>query len=39
MLERGVRISTNGRWHMSSAHTDEDVEKTVAAAYDALRAV
>lgn len=37
MLERGVRLSSNGRIHMSSAHTDEDIEKTVAAARDALR--
>jgi glutamate-1-semialdehyde 2,1-aminomutase len=39
MLERGVRLATNGRWHMSSAHTDRDVERTVSAAYDALRVV
>ncbi len=39
MLERGVRLATNGRWHMSSSHTDGDVDKTVAAAYDALRVV
>lgn len=37
MLERGVRLSSNGRIHMSSAHTEEDVDKTVAAARDALR--
>ncbi len=39
MLERGVRLATNGRWHMSSAHSDKDVEKTVAAAHDALRTI
>lgn len=39
MLERGVRLATNGRWHMSSAHTDEDIEKTISAAHDALRAI
>ena len=37
MLERGVRLSCNGRVHMASTHTDEDVENTVAAAADALR--
>ena len=37
MLERGVRISANGRWHMASTHTDEDVELTVEAAKDALK--
>ena len=37
MLERGVRLSSNGRIHMSSAHTDEDIEKTIAAAREALR--
>jgi glutamate-1-semialdehyde 2,1-aminomutase len=39
MLERGVRLSSNGRIHMSSAHTDEDIEKTIAAARDALKAI
>jgi glutamate-1-semialdehyde 2,1-aminomutase len=39
MLERGVRLATNGRWHMSSAHSDQDVERTVSAAYEALRAI
>lgn len=29
MLEHGVRLSSNGRIHMSSAHTDEDVQQTV----------
>jgi glutamate-1-semialdehyde aminotransferase len=38
MLERGVRLSTNGRWHMASTHTDDEIEKTVGTAYDALRA-
>ena len=37
MLERGVRLSANGRWHMASTHTDEDVEQTVEAAKDALK--
>jgi glutamate-1-semialdehyde 2,1-aminomutase len=39
MLERGVRLSSNGRIHMSSAHTDKDVEITVDAAREALGAV
>ena len=37
MLERGVRLSSNGRIHMSSAHTDEDVQQTVDAARESLR--
>ena len=37
MLERGIRISANGRWHMASTHTDEDVERTVDAAKYALK--
>ncbi len=37
MLERGIRISANGRWHMASTHTDDDVERTVEAAKDALK--
>ncbi len=36
MMERGVRLSSNGRIHMSSAHTDEDVQQTVEAARQAL---
>jgi len=38
LLDRGVRVPNNGRWHVSSAHTGEDIETTVSAAYDALRA-
>ena len=37
MLERGIRLSANGRWHMASTHTDEDIERTVEAAKDALK--
>ena len=37
MLERGVRLSSNGRIHMSAAHTDEDVQQTVDAARETLR--
>ena len=29
MLINGVRLSQNGRWHMSSAHSDEDIKKTI----------
>lgn len=32
MLKQGIRLSSNGRIHLSSAHTEEDIEKTVAAA-------
>ena len=32
MLINGVRLSQNGRWHMSSAHSDEDIKKTIYAA-------
>lgn len=39
MLERGVRLSSNGRVHMASAHSDEDVEKTLEAARESLRIV
>ena len=38
MLKNGVRLSQNGRWHMSSAHTDTDIEKTIKAAYQSFRA-
>ena len=39
LLDRGVRITPNGRWHLASTHTDADIELTVAAAEDALRAL
>ena len=32
MLINGVRLSQNGRWHMSSSHSEEDIEKTIYAA-------
>ena len=32
MLINGIRLSQNGRWHMSSAHSEEDIEKTIYAA-------
>ena len=32
MLLNGVRLSQNGRWHMSSAHDINDIEKTIRAA-------
>jgi len=39
MLERGVRLSTNGRWHVASSHTDADVDRTIEAAKSALAAI
>ena len=36
MMIEGVRLSSNGRVHMSSAHTDDQIEKTIAAAGRAL---
>ena len=36
MMLEGVRLSSNGRVHMSSAHTDDYIEKTIAAAGNAL---
>ena len=32
MLKQGIRLSSNGRIHLSSAHTDEDIDKTIVAA-------
>ena len=37
MLKNGVRLSQNGRWHMSSAHTESDIEKTIKAAYESFK--
>ena len=36
MMHEGVRLSSNGRVHMSSAHTDEQIDQTIEAAGRAL---
>ncbi len=36
MMREGVRLSSNGRIHMSSAHTDEQIDRTIEAAGKAL---
>ena len=36
MMAQGVRLSSNGRMHMSTAHTDAQVDATVAAAREVL---
>ncbi len=39
MLERGVRLIERGVWYISTAHTDEQIEKTLQAATEALQEV
>ena len=39
MLRHGVRLSTNARWHMSSAHNDADIDQTLEAARASLKAM
>ena len=36
MLEQGVRLMGSGGWFISTAHTQEDVDKTLAAADEVL---
>lgn len=36
MLERGVRLIPSGRWFLSTAHTEKDIDKTLAAADQAM---
>ena len=36
MMREGVRLSSNGRVHMSSAHTDEQIDETIEASSRAL---
>ena len=36
MLERGVRLIVRGLWYVSTAHTKEDINKTLAAADEVL---
>jgi len=38
LLERGVRPTARGTWFVSAAHTETEVESTLAAVHDALRA-
>ncbi|HJN59188.1 MAG: aspartate aminotransferase family protein [Dehalococcoidia bacterium] len=37
MLLNGIRLSQNGRWHMSSAHSTNDIDKTIKSAYESFR--
>ena len=39
MLKKGVRLSSNGRVHMSSAHTDQDVKQTIEATKHSLQVI
>ena len=39
MLDRGVRLLNRGVWFVSTAHTEEDIQLTVAAAESALKAL
>ena len=39
LLRRGVFNLPGGRWYLSTAHTADDVERTVAAAREALAAL
>lgn len=39
LLENGVRITSRGTWFLSTAHTDKDIDATLAAAEMALRSV
>ena len=36
MLERGVRLNVGGQWYVSTAHSEEDIEATLAAADEAM---
>lgn len=39
MLRRGQFLLPGGRWYISTAHTDADIEDTISAANDSLRAL
>ena len=36
MMQQGIRLSSNGRMHLSSAHTDAQIDATIAAAREVL---
>jgi glutamate-1-semialdehyde 2,1-aminomutase len=37
LQDRGVRVVPEGIWFVSTAHTDDDVERTLAAVEDAAK--
>jgi glutamate-1-semialdehyde 2,1-aminomutase len=39
LQERGVRITPEGTFFVSTAHTDEDVDRTITAVADAVRSL
>ncbi len=39
LLDRGVRVTARGTWFLSSAHSEADIDQTIAAAGDALAAI
>jgi glutamate-1-semialdehyde 2,1-aminomutase len=39
LMDRGVNVVPRGLWFLSSAHTEADIDETVAIAEDALRAL
>ncbi|MEE9248181.1 MAG: aminotransferase class III-fold pyridoxal phosphate-dependent enzyme, partial [Dehalococcoidia bacterium] len=39
LLERGVRTTAHGKWFLSTAHTEEDIDQTLDAADGAFRAL
>ena len=39
LQDRGVRVTSRGTWFLSTAHTDADIDATLAAAADALGAI
>ena len=39
LLEGGIRANMHGKWFLSCAHTEQDVEQTLAAADQAFRAL
>jgi glutamate-1-semialdehyde 2,1-aminomutase len=38
LLQRGIRPTSRGTWFLSTAHTDQDIESTLAAVDSALSA-
>jgi glutamate-1-semialdehyde 2,1-aminomutase len=39
LMENGIRITSRGTWFLSAAHTDEDIDATIAAADRAMKSV
>ncbi len=39
LQDRGIRVASRGTWFLSGAHTREDIDQTLEASFETLRAL